>query len=97
MAAGNAVIAHDNPYNRWVAGDGALYFRDVAEADARITTCSTTPSARAELGDGRRARVTRRSSPGSTSPVSTRSCSLAVLDSSRARRRRGSRTPEEIA
>ncbi len=26
MAAGNAVLAHDNPYNRWVAQDGAVYF-----------------------------------------------------------------------
>jgi glycosyltransferase involved in cell wall biosynthesis len=28
MAAGNAVIAHDNAFTRWVAGDGALYFAD---------------------------------------------------------------------
>lgn len=28
MAAANAVIAHDNPYNRWVARDAALYFAD---------------------------------------------------------------------
>lgn len=28
MGAGNAVIAHDNKYNRWVAGESALYFRD---------------------------------------------------------------------
>ena len=27
LAAGNAVIAHDNVFNRWVAGDGALYFQ----------------------------------------------------------------------
>jgi glycosyltransferase involved in cell wall biosynthesis len=26
MAAGNPVLAHDNPYNRWVAQDGAVYF-----------------------------------------------------------------------
>lgn len=26
MGAGNAVIAHDNPFNRWVAGDHASYF-----------------------------------------------------------------------
>ena len=38
MGAGNPVIAHDNPYNRWVAGDAARYFRteaDVDEADQR--------------------------------------------------------------
>jgi glycosyltransferase involved in cell wall biosynthesis len=28
LAAGNAVIAHDNRFNRWVAGEGARYFRD---------------------------------------------------------------------
>lgn len=28
MGAGNPVIAHDNVYNRWVAGEGALYFSD---------------------------------------------------------------------
>ncbi len=26
LAAGNAVIAHDNRFNRWVAGEGARYF-----------------------------------------------------------------------
>lgn len=30
LAARNAVIAHDNPFNRWVAGDGAVYFSDEA-------------------------------------------------------------------
>jgi len=29
LGAGNAVIAHDNRFNRWVAGDGALYFKGV--------------------------------------------------------------------
>lgn len=27
LGAGNAVLAHDNPYNRWVAGNGARYFK----------------------------------------------------------------------
>jgi glycosyltransferase involved in cell wall biosynthesis len=31
LAAGNAVIAHDNPYNRWVAGESARYFRGVED------------------------------------------------------------------
>lgn len=31
MGAGNAILAHDNPYNRWVAGEGGLYFS--AETD----------------------------------------------------------------
>ncbi|GAA3525393.1 DUF1972 domain-containing protein [Zobellella aerophila] len=28
MGAGCAVIAHDNPFNRWVVGEGAAYFSD---------------------------------------------------------------------
>ena len=28
LGAGNAVIAHDNRFNRWVAGPGAVYFTD---------------------------------------------------------------------
>jgi len=28
LGAGSAVIAHDNPFNRWVAGDTAAFFRD---------------------------------------------------------------------
>ena len=28
MAAGSVIAAHDNPFNRWVAGDGAVYFSD---------------------------------------------------------------------
>ena len=28
LGAGNAVIAHDNKFNRWVAGKGAVYFKN---------------------------------------------------------------------
>ena len=28
LGAGNAVLAHDNPFNRWVAGEAACYFAD---------------------------------------------------------------------
>lgn len=28
LGAGAPVLAHDNPFNRWVAGPGALYFKD---------------------------------------------------------------------
>lgn len=28
LGAGNAILAHDNKYNRWVASDAALYFHD---------------------------------------------------------------------
>jgi glycosyltransferase involved in cell wall biosynthesis len=36
LGAGNAVIAHDNRFNRWVAGDAAHYFRDESEVAARF-------------------------------------------------------------
>ncbi len=31
LAAGNAVIAHDNPFNRWVAGEDARYFKSPSD------------------------------------------------------------------
>lgn len=34
MGAGNAVLAHDNRFNRWVAADGAAYFSDAASCGA---------------------------------------------------------------
>ncbi len=34
LGAGNAVLAHDNPFNRWVANEGAAYFDSVECASA---------------------------------------------------------------
>ena len=56
MAAGNAVVAHDNPYNRWVAQGGALYFADVEEAEDRISTVLEDVGARARLAAAGRLR-----------------------------------------
>lgn len=50
MAAGNAVLAHDNPYNRWVAGAGAVHFTDAASADAQVSSLLSDPARRAALG-----------------------------------------------
>lgn len=36
MGAGNAIVAHDNRFNRWVAGAGALYFTDRQSCAAAI-------------------------------------------------------------
>lgn len=36
LGAGNAIIAHDNRFNRWVAGEGALYFSDSASLDVLL-------------------------------------------------------------
>ena len=43
LAAGNPVLAHDNGFNRWVAGDAADYFASEDEFEARLVQL---------LGDG---------------------------------------------
>lgn len=48
LGAGNAVLAHDNPYNRWVAGDGGIYFSDEASCALHIDELLGAVSA----GDG---------------------------------------------
>ena len=37
LGAGNAVIAHDNRFNRWVLGDGGRYFQTADEMDQVLT------------------------------------------------------------
>src|ERR1700761_6388254 len=44
LAAGNAVIAHDNRFNRWVAGDGALYFKTSQDIDEILLQLDRTPA-----------------------------------------------------
>jgi glycosyltransferase involved in cell wall biosynthesis len=56
MGAGNAVVAHDNVYNRWVAQNAALYFADTDEADQRISALLERADTRAELAAAARAR-----------------------------------------
>jgi glycosyltransferase involved in cell wall biosynthesis len=56
MAAGNAVLAHDNLYNRWVAGDGAIYFSTAEDAAEGVTRLLAEPGLRARLGAASRAR-----------------------------------------
>ena len=34
--AGNAAIVHDNPFNRWTAGEGQFYFETVDECAAHF-------------------------------------------------------------
>lgn len=45
MGAGNAVIAHDNPYNRWVVGEGQFFFNDSADCDAVFDLIVDEPDA----------------------------------------------------
>jgi glycosyltransferase involved in cell wall biosynthesis len=44
MGAGNAVIAHDNRFNRWVAADAACYFEDVDAAARAFDSVLTDTS-----------------------------------------------------
>ena len=36
LGAGSPVLAHDNKYNRWVAGEGALYFSDINSCSDQV-------------------------------------------------------------
>ncbi|MRW86253.1 DUF1972 domain-containing protein [Pseudoduganella sp. FT26W] len=49
MAATNAVIAHDNVYNRWVAQGAAVYFSDAASFGACVEQLLTSPETLATL------------------------------------------------
>jgi glycosyltransferase involved in cell wall biosynthesis len=43
MAAGNPIIAHDNPYNRWVAQDAAVYFSTEQDVADRLDEVFASP------------------------------------------------------
>lgn len=51
LGAGNAVVAHDNRFNRWVAGDAAQYFTDVESAAHVFDTLLGDTAALALLRD----------------------------------------------
>jgi glycosyltransferase involved in cell wall biosynthesis len=44
LAAGNAVIAHDNLFTRWVAGSGAQYFRSRDDVDEILASVNAEPT-----------------------------------------------------
>lgn len=56
LAAGNAVIAHRNPYNSWVAGETALYFGDVTELDKHFSDAEDNPELLESMRAGSRVR-----------------------------------------
>jgi glycosyltransferase involved in cell wall biosynthesis len=60
MGAGNAVVAHGNRFNRWVAQDGALYFTDAASCAAAIDRLVDDPALGARMGRANRARAEAR-------------------------------------
>lgn len=57
LGAGNAVLAHDNRFNRWVAGEGALYYGDEEDAfERQLRSLVGDPARRASLARSARAR-----------------------------------------
>ena len=56
MAAGNAVAAHDNPYNRWVAGTGNSYFSSTDDLAELLDALLPDEGRRQEMGRFSRAR-----------------------------------------
>jgi len=52
MGAGNPVIAHNNPFNRWVAGDSARYFIGAEECSDRLDDVLSRPDVLAEMKAG---------------------------------------------
>lgn len=56
MGAGSPVVAHDNRFNRWVAGPGAGYFTDAAGLDAQLSAVLADPSRLAAMATASRAR-----------------------------------------
>lgn len=56
LGCGNPVIAHDNRYNRWVAGDAALYFADEAQIVSALETLIHEPQLASTLSCNARRR-----------------------------------------
>ena len=50
LGAGNPVIAHDNRFNRWVAGDGAAYFSSAQTLSEQLDQLLAQPERLAQLG-----------------------------------------------
>jgi glycosyltransferase involved in cell wall biosynthesis len=56
LGAGNPVLAHDNPFNRWVAGEGARYFSDEDECAELLDRLLTDQAELARMQTASRAR-----------------------------------------
>lgn len=59
LGAGNAVIAHDNRFNRWVAGEGARYFDSVDSLAQRFDEIMSKPDVVSSMQDASRRRFKR--------------------------------------
>jgi glycosyltransferase involved in cell wall biosynthesis len=56
LAAGNAIIAHDNRFTRWVAGGGARFFNDTEDLEEILFSLARDPQQLAEMEEASRRR-----------------------------------------
>lgn len=56
LGAGNAILAHDNRFNRWVAGDAAAYFADTDSCAAAFDALLDDAPRRTAMQEAARAR-----------------------------------------
>lgn len=56
LAAGSPVLAHDNPFNRWVAGPAMQYFRTIDECAEALERCFTNDALIEQMRSSARAR-----------------------------------------
>jgi glycosyltransferase involved in cell wall biosynthesis len=49
LAAGNAIIAHDNRFTRWVAGEGARFFKGSQDLEETLCSLERDPSQLADM------------------------------------------------
>lgn len=56
LGAGNAVIAHDNRFNRWVVGEGAVYFNGAQSFSTVLTNLLAQPAVLGQLQAASRTR-----------------------------------------
>jgi rhamnosyltransferase len=57
MSVGNIVIAHDNPFNREVCGENAIFFKNASELAAGMAQVERNREGHANLGEGARLRA----------------------------------------
>ena len=56
LVTGNPVIAHDNPYNRWVAGDEARFFSGTSDLEKVLDDVMGDPVTQRRMGEASRRR-----------------------------------------
>lgn len=56
LGAGSPILAHDNQFNRWVAGSGARFFKTSGDCDLQFSTLLDDPEALAQMREASRAR-----------------------------------------